>query len=125
MTVPELSILSFLQLVVGLGLLNVWLLRAGSATDYRGGEAKTLKEEFQAYGLPDAVFYIVGALKIVCGVVLVAGLWVDMPVRAAAGIVALLMVGALVMHVKVSDPPKRSLPAALMLLMSVGIVLLT
>ena len=37
---PELSILSFLQLAVGVGLLNVWLIRAGSATGYRGGEAK-------------------------------------------------------------------------------------
>lgn len=124
MPVPELSVLSFLQLVVGLGLLNVWLIRPGSATNYRGGEAKTLREEFHAYGLPDVAFYAVGALKIIAGVVLVAGLWLDLPVRAAAGIVALLMVGALVMHVKVGDPPKRSVPAALMLLMCAGIVFL-
>jgi len=122
---PELSILSFLQLAVGVGLLNVWLIRAGSATDYRGGEAKTLREEFQAYGLPDVAFYAVGALKILSGLVLVAGLWLELPVRAAAGIIALLMVGALSMHVKVSDPPKRSVPATLMLLMCVGIVFLT
>lgn len=121
---PELSILSFLQLVVGLGLLNVWLVRAGSATDYRGGESKTLREEFGAYGLPDAAFYAVGALKIFFGSLLVAGLWFDLPVRAAAGAIALLMVGALIMHVKVGDPPKRSVPAALMLVMCVGIVLL-
>ena len=123
--VPEFSILNLLQLVVGLGLLNVWLVRAGAATAYRGGEAKTLREEFRAYGLPDAAFYVVGALKIVAGVVLVAGLWMDLPVRLAAGTVALLMVGALAMHVKVGDPPKRSLPAALMLLMSGAIVWLT
>ncbi len=121
---PELSILSFLQLAVGLGLLNVWLLRAGSATAYRGGEAKTLREEFQAYGLPDFAFFGVGALKIAAGATLLVGLWVDLPIRVAAGIVALLMGGALVMHVKVGDPPQRSVPAALMLLMSVGIVLL-
>lgn len=122
---PELSILTVLQLIVGLGLLNVWLLRAGAATDYRGGEAKTLKEEFQAYGLPDAVFYVVGALKIAAGVVLVVGLWLDLPIRLAAIVVAALMVGALAMHLKVGDPAKRSVPAALMLLMSAAIVLLT
>lgn len=121
---PELSILSLLQLVVGLGLLNVWLLRARSATDYRGGEATTLREEFRAYGLPDFVFYVVGGLKIVAGIVLLVGLWVDLPIRLAAGLVVLLMVGALAMHVKVGDPPMRSVPAALMLLMSGGIVLL-
>lgn len=121
---PDLSILAVLQVIVGLGLLNVWLLRAGSATDYRGGEAKTLREEFRAYGLPDVAFYVVGALKIGAGVVLLAGLWLDLPVRVAAGVVAALMVGALAMHVKVGDPARRSVPAALMLLMSGAIVLL-
>ena len=58
-SVPEFTILNLLQIIVGLGLLNVWLIRAGSATDYRGGEATTLKEEFQAYGLPDGAFYLV------------------------------------------------------------------
>jgi uncharacterized membrane protein YphA (DoxX/SURF4 family) len=122
--VPDLSILNLLQLLVGLGLLNVWLVRAGSATDYRGGQARTLKEEFHAYGLPDAAFYVVGALKIGAGIVLVAGLWVDLPVRLAAGVVAVLMIGALAMHARVGDPAKRSIPAALMLLRSAGIVLL-
>ncbi len=121
---PELSILTLLQLVVGLGLLNVWLVRARSDTAYRGGESKTLRQEFEVYGLPDVAFYVVGGLKVVAGVVLIAGLWFDLPVRLAAGVVALLMVGALVMHVKVGDPPKRSVPAALVLLMCSGILLL-
>ena len=34
------------------------------------------------------------------------------------------MVGAIAMHVKVGDPVGRSVPAALMLIMSAGIVLL-
>ena len=121
---PELSIASFLQLVVGLGLLNVWMVRAGSSTDYRGGESTTLREEFKAYGLPDFVFYAVGALKIGSALVLVAGLWVSVPVKPAAGIIALLMVGALAMHVKGGAPPMLTLPAAAMLLMTAGIVLL-
>jgi uncharacterized membrane protein YphA (DoxX/SURF4 family) len=122
---PEFSILTVLQLVVGLGLLNVWLLRSGSPTGYRGGEAQTLKEEFAAYGLPDIAFYLVGVLKVGAGLILVAGIWMNLPVRIAAGVVAALMVGALAMHARVGDPAKRSLPAALMLAMSVGIVLLT
>ncbi|HKK50534.1 MAG TPA: DoxX family protein [Myxococcota bacterium] len=121
---PDLSILSALQLIVGLGLLNVWLVRAGSATAYRGGDAKTLKEEFAEYGLPSAAFHIVGALKVASGIVLLAGLFMNAPVRIAAGIVAALMIGALAMHVKVGDPAKRSVPAALMLIMCAGIVYL-
>lgn len=121
---PELSILSALQLIVGLGLLNVWLVRAGSSTAYRGGDATTLKEEFDAYGLPSALFYVVGLLKVGAGLVLLAGLFIDAPVEIAAGIVAALMIGALAMHVKVGDPAKRSVPAALMLIMCAGIVYL-
>ena len=122
---PDITILTLLQIIVGLGLLNVWLVRAGSPTAYRGGEAGTLREEFHAYGLPDAAFYMVGALKVSAGIVLLAGLWVDLPVEIAAGVVALLMVAALAMHAKVNDPPKRYLPAGLMLLMCSGILYLS
>jgi len=119
-----LSIPAVLQIIVGLGLLNVWLLRAKSSTAYRGGTATSLKEEFQAYGLPEAAFYVVGALKITAGVILIAGVWIPLPVGLAAGVVAALMIGALAMHVKVGDPLMKSLPAALMLVMSLAIIFL-
>ena len=45
-----------LQLILALGIVNVWLLRSGRATAYRGGNASNLKSEFAAYGLPDWVF---------------------------------------------------------------------
>jgi uncharacterized membrane protein YphA (DoxX/SURF4 family) len=112
------TLATILQIIIGLGLLNVWLLRSGKATAYRGGEARTLREEFQAYGLPSPVFYAVGALKISAGILLLVGLWVPEVVLPSAAVVAFLMVGALVMHVKVGDPPVRSAPALLMLIMS-------
>ncbi len=107
-----------LQITVGLGLLNVWLVRGRSATSYRGGAAKTLQEEFATYGLPGFAFYLVGALKIGAAVVLLAGVWMALPVREAAGLVAVLMIGALAMHFKVGDPLMKSLPAGLMLALS-------
>ena len=121
---PSISIPAILQLVVGLGLLNVWLVRAKSSTAYRGGAAQSLKEEFAEYGLPEWMFFLVGALKIIAGIALIAGLWVPQLVLPAAGVVVVLMVGALAMHLKVKDPWLKSLPAFLMLLMSVGILLL-
>jgi len=39
------------QIIVPLGIFNVWLLRIGKTTSYRGGDARTLKEEFAVYGL--------------------------------------------------------------------------
>jgi hypothetical protein len=124
MTSPWLLIL--LQTVVGLGLLNVWLLRARSATPYRGKDAGNLRDEFDAYGLPVAAFWIVGGLKVTAGVILLLGIFVPLPglVSVAAGTVVVLMLGALAMHVKVGDPMMRSVPALLMLVMSGSIVLL-
>lgn len=120
-----LSASSVLQLIVGVGLLNVWLVRPRSATAYRGGGASSLREEFAIYGLPEAVFYLVGATKVAAGVILIAGIWASLPVQIAAGVIAALMVGALAMHVKVGDPIKKAVPAAGMLVMCTAIVLLS
>jgi uncharacterized membrane protein YphA (DoxX/SURF4 family) len=114
-----------LQAIVGLGLLNVWLLRRHSATAYRGGEAKNLKDEFAAYGLPAPMFYIVGGLKIICGVLLLVGLAYPPVVLPAAAVVAVLMMGAVAMHLKVRDPVSKFVPAALMLAMSVAICVIS
>ena len=119
------TIASVLQILVGLGLLNVWLLRRQSATAYRGGSAKNLKEEFAAYGLPAPMFYVVGGLKIVCGVLLLVGLWYPPVVLPAAAVVAVLMVGAVVMHLKVGDPVSKFVPATLMLAMSGAICVIS
>lgn len=115
------AISSILQVIVGLGLLNVWLVRPRSATGYRGGSAQSLKEEFAVYGLPEWTFYLVGGLKIISGVLLIIGVWVPSLVRLPAAVVAVLMVGALVMHAKAKDPVKKYLPALSVLLMSVAI----
>ena len=117
-------IATVLQLVVGLGLLNVWIVRSRSATAYRGGDATSLREEFAVYGLPAFAFPVVGVLKVGSALVLIAGVWVDLPVQVAAAVVAALMVGAIAMHVKVGDPVTKALPATAMLAMSGAIALL-
>ena len=113
-----------LQVIAGLGLVNVWLVRPRSATAFRGGSSQTLREEFAAYGLPDWCFYAVGAAKIVSAVMLIVGIWVPQVVLPAALVIAVLMIGALAMHAKVKDPLTKSVPAFLMLAMVVGIAFL-
>lgn len=120
----DLTLSDVLQLVVGLGLLNVWIVRSGRATAYRGGTATSLREEFAVYGLPAFAFPVVGVLKVGSALVLIADVWITLPVREAAALVAALMVGAIAMHLKVRDPLVRALPATAMLAMSVAIVLL-
>ena len=111
-----------LQIVVALGLLNVWLVRAQASTAYRGGSAQSLKEEFAAYGLPDWTFFAVGFLKVASAVLLIVGIWAPVLIRPPAAILAVLMIGALAMHAKVRDPLTKSLPAFLMLVMCVAII---
>jgi len=106
------------QLIIGLGLLNVWLLRTRKTTAWRGGDAKNMREEFAVYGLSPTFMMTIGFLKVALGLCLIAGLWVPELTRPAAIGVAALMVGAVAMHVKVKDPLKSSLPALTLLVLS-------
>ena len=113
-----------LQVVVGLGILNVWLIRANWATGYRGGDAKTLKEEFATYGLPSWFYYLVGTLKIACALAVLAGIWFPLLATLGGAGLAVLMAGAFTMHLKVKDPFSKAIPSLVMLAMSLAIALL-
>lgn len=104
-----------LQIVVALGLLNVWLLRFNQSTAYRGGQARSMPEEFAAYGLPSWFTYVVGALKVGAALCLITGLWFHSLELPAALVIGILMVGALAMHFKIGDPFKKSVPALFIL----------
>lgn len=117
------TIIAIFQVAAALGLLNVWLLRFNSSTAYRGGDARTMQEEFAAYGLPAGSVYVVGGLKVGVALTMVAGLWFPVVVVPAAWLLAALMLGAIVMHVKIRDPLQKSLPALLMLVLAVTIAL--
>ncbi|MCA8981162.1 MAG: DoxX family protein [Planctomycetes bacterium] len=119
---PELTGATALQLILALGLLNVWLFRAKVATPYRGGGAQSLREEFRAYGLPHWFFVLVGSLKLGSALALIAGMWFPVLTPVAAVVVLALMCGALAMHMKVGDAALKSLPAFMMLLVSATLV---
>jgi uncharacterized membrane protein YphA (DoxX/SURF4 family) len=108
-----------IQVVIALGIYNVWLVRFGKSTDWRGGTARNLKEEFAVYGLPGWFMGVVGFLKLLFATLLIAGIWFPAVTRPAAAGLAVLMLGAVAMHMKVKDPLKRSLPAFTMLVLSV------
>lgn len=110
------------QVVIGLGILNVWFLRCGKKTPYRGKDATNLKEEFAAYGLPSGVFVLVGILKVGAALALLAGIFLPALVQPAAIVMAVLMLGAITMHLRVGDPPGKSLPAAALLVLSLVLI---
>jgi hypothetical protein len=111
------------QVVAALGIVNVWILRFGKPTNWRGGEARTLKEEFRVYGLPGWSVGVIGSLKLLLAMLLFVGIWFPALSRPAAVGLGLLMVGAAAMHFKVKDPLQRALPALGMLALCVLIAL--
>ena len=119
---------SLLQVLIALGLVNVWLVRAGHATKYRGGGAQNMKEEFTAYGLPVWFMYVIGFFKIVIALVMLLTLFMPYlmyPIGFPALILlSVLMLGAISMHIKVKDPLVKALPAVSMLVMALTILYL-
>ena len=115
--------ISILQILIAFGLVNVWLVRSGRKTKYRGAGAQNMKQEFAVYGLPSWFMYVIGFLKMVIALVMIIGLFVPQimyPFGFLALIVlSVLMLGALSMHIKVRDPFIKMLPALLMLAMAV------
>jgi hypothetical protein len=120
-------LLIVLQLFVAFNILRIWLVTNNRASIYRGGdgEAKTLRQEFEYYGLPLWFMYVVGALKVAAAIGLIVGIWVPALIPYSAGALIILMLGAVAMHIKVHDKVKTYLPALLMLVLSTTILLMS
>ena len=115
---------NLLQLIAGLGILNVWLLRFNKSTPYRGGNASSMKEEFSNYGLPAWSVYVIGFLKVTAALGLLLGLLIPVLAVPSAGLLGALMIGALGKQLKVGDPLVKSMPAISMLALCVGITVM-
>jgi len=78
-----------------------------------------MQEEFAVYGLSSSVMYVIGALKILFATLLLIGLFYTQLVRPAALGLAILMLGAVTMHIKVKDPIEKLIPAVTLLLLCI------
>ena len=117
------SLILVAQLIVSLSVLKVWLINHRQPTMWRGGDSKTMKDEFSAYGLPDWMMYTVGGLKVAFSIGLIAGIWIPEIIQFSALGIAFFMFFAIMMHLKVKDPIIKSLPATTFFVLSVLIVL--
>ena len=111
-----------IQVTVAAGIYNVWLIRPRMPTRWRGGGAENLSEEFEIYGLPPWAMGLVGSLKILFATLLIVGIWYPPIVEPAAIGMAIMMAGAVSVHLKVGDPLKRALPACILLVLSLILV---
>ena len=103
-----------LSVVVGLTVINVWLFRSNRSTSYRGGDAASLLEEFQVYGLED-YFLIIGIIKVSLAIMLLLSLYFKKLSFIASSGIGIMMLVAVYMHINVGDELIKSMPASVML----------
>merc|ERR1719145_106795 len=68
------------EAAIGLWIWSVWSWRLHKDTGFRVGGAKTLAQEFQAYGYPIWVFMLVGVLKTFFASILVLAIIFPQPI---------------------------------------------
>ncbi|MGB5238105.1 MAG: DoxX family protein [Flavobacteriaceae bacterium] len=107
-----------IKVFIFVSIINVWFVRFNKSTSWRGGEASSMKEEFKNYGLSETMMYLVGGLKVLSALALLISIWVPALTLPAAALMAVLMAGAISMHIKINDPLRSSFPAFLFLVLS-------
>ena len=106
-----------LKIIIAISLINVWLIQYNKPTKWRGGNANNILEEFNTYGLPKKMCYVIGFLKVGLSLILFVSIWFPfLELYSALGL-SVLLSGSILMHFKIKDPLFKSFPAALFLVM--------
>ena len=117
------SLLRILIVLVAITVLSAWTYRLDLETVYRGGDAKNMIEEFQAYGLSQTTMVVVGVFKVVLALMLLLGLkFKKLIIPAAAAGMAMFMTAAVYFHFSISDPIIPTTPSLAMLLSCISII---
>ena len=107
-----------------MSIINVWLINYDQESRWRGGEATSLSEEFELYGLPEWSLYVVGTLKVLLAILLLLGIWFPvLRIVSALGLAAFLA-GSVVLHFRIRDPWIKALPAMTLFILCLIIVFL-
>jgi len=114
-----------LKIIIGISILNVWLIQSNKHTKWRGGDATTIIEEFNVYGLSKSFYVAIYILKVSLAILLLASIQFDVLSLVSSLGLALLLLGSILMHVKVKDAWYKSFPAFLFMLMNLVIAFLS
>ncbi len=114
----------FLKVIIFATIFNVWFFRFNKPTRYRGGDAKSMKEEFEIYGFSNTAMYIIGAIKVILASGLLLSIWYPLLAIPMAAGMGIFMLGAIAMHFKANDPSIRSYPAFALLICCILIIVL-
>ena len=114
------------KIIIGLGILKVWLLPSKNSPQWRGGmNNKSLREEFAAYGFSPIIMKVVGVFKIALALLLLVSVFYpSLEIFAVYGLLAFMLVAFGVhvkLYIKEKDPMKKALPSGSIL---VGLLIL-
>lgn len=115
----------FAKILLAISIIHVWSINVNKPSRWRGGDAKTMWEEFQAYGLSRRTMYMVGTFKVFFALLLIVSLFYTGIGHFAALGLAIFLCGSIYMHIKIKDPWIKSLPAAFFLLLALFIAFTT
>lgn len=107
-----LFLVALLQIITASSVFFVWVVRYGN-----------IIEEFEQYKLPTWLRDLVGIFKISFGIMLLIGVFDERFKFIGAGGLSLLMIAALLTHLKVKNQIYKALPAATLFSFSAIILL--
>ncbi|KGX92870.1 DoxX family protein [Pontibacillus halophilus JSM 076056 = DSM 19796] len=102
-----------IQVLLGLGFIMFGAMKFG---------AKQMVDEFNRYGYPSSFRMFTGTIEVAAAILMIVGIWNGALASIGAALIIVTMIGAILTHVKVGDPPKAmGMPIILLLL---GVVVL-
>ncbi len=114
-----------LKIIVGISIINVWLIQPNKPSKWRGGDATTIIEEFNVYGLSKTFYKIIFVVKVGLAVLLLVSIKYDFLTLYSSLGLATLLLGSIAMHFKVKDALFKSFPAFLFMAMNLVIAYLS
>ena len=110
--IDTLFLVAILQIVTATSILFVWVVRY-----------KNIIQEFEQYNLPSWLRDVVGIFKLSFAIMLLIGIFDERFKIIGAGGLSLLMIAALITHLRVKNPIYKTLPSITLLSFSVIILL--
>ena len=114
-----------LKIIVGISIINVWLIQPNKPSIWRGGDVTTITEEFNVYGLSNTFYKIIFVIKVGLAILLLLSIKYDFLTLYSGIGLATLLGGSILMHVKIKDPLFKSFPALLFMVMNLAIIYLS
>lgn len=115
----QFNLSDILQFVVGFTILIVWLVRSHVPTNFRVGDAKTLRQEVLEVGLPDWFYDIIKIIKPFFAFFLMMGLLYSPLTLPCMAMTTIFMMGGLGMHIYAKDSFYKMIPALTLLVFCV------